>query len=551
MKINMTASTLPPPPPPPPTPKSGKKKTIILAAALITIICVATVVLFYFNIIQWPFGRQGNPQTTNYGMVMGKVIDINGNAVSNVTVGVGGQSSTTNDEGWYSISNITLQDKFLVTFNKDGYATTYKVTNVKIGSSSFVETTIGNVDATSSINAANGGTASTLDGGSITLGANSLTDAQNHTYAGQATISITTFDPSDELQLEAFPGEYFGISAQNETGPLKSFGFMDISIMSQNGQELQIAQGKTAAIRIPVPANMQSEASDLGTCPLWYFNTTLGTWNEQGIGTYDPISACFVGNISHLSTWNFDIYYPAAYISGRVVDSSGNPVQDAQVRCWGRGWYQQRWASGETATNANGTFKRIPIEVGVRFKYQASKGGHKSAILETGPLLLGQEYNVGDIVLDAPLIQITLTWGETPSDLDSHLTARLSGNNTFHVYYSQRGSLGFEPYSNLDTDDRDSYGPEVTSISRLRQGTYRYSVRHFSGIGNIASSGAQINMIIPGLGVYRFTPPSNQMNGTDIWRVFGIVIDSTGKVTAVNTLNDYMTGSDNSEFLYP
>jgi hypothetical protein len=505
------------------------------------------------NQSQTQFFTVDTTQPTNYGVVNGKVTDKSNYPVSNVNVSVGGQSSMTNDDGYFSISNVTAGSKELITFSKNGSVTTYKVTDVQVGAASFIETAISDVGATASINATMGGIAAAQDNASVTVGPNSLVDSQNNTFTGNAVVSITAFNSSDENQLNAFPGEFLGVSAQNETDPMKSFGFMDVSVVDQNGHELQLASGRSAQISIPVPTNMRSAAGGLGTCPLWYFNPRTGTWQEQGYGTYSPSLGCFVGNISHFSTWNYDILYPAAYVSGRVVDSNGIPIQDAQVRCWGIGWYQQRWASGETSTTINGTFKRIPVEVGVVFKYQASKGGHKSAINETGPLVQNQEYVVVDIVLDAPIIQITLTWGQNPSDLDSHLTARLNDNTTFHVYYpsSSKGSLVNAPYANLDFDYTAGYGPEVTSISRLRQGTYRYSVRHYAGTGTIETSGVVVNVVIQSVGVYRFTPPAGQPNGTRIWRVVDIIVDSTGHIAAINPINDYVIGGDQSELLFP
>lgn len=490
-------------------------------------------------------------QPTNYGVVMGKVTDLANNPASGVKVSIGDQNSTTNDQGWFSISNVAAGNKELVTFSKNGSVTTYKTTDVQVGATSFVDAAISDVGTTASLNAATGGTKTTTDGGSITIGANSLVNSQNSTFTGNAVVSITTFDPSDENQLNAFPGEFQGISTQNETVPIKSFGFMDVSVVDQNGQELQLTSGRTAQISIPVPSSMRSSAASLGACPLWYFNPRTGSWQEQGQGTYSPSLGCFVGNVSHFSTWNFDIRYPAAYVSGHVVDSNGNPVSGAQVRCWGTGWYQQRWASGEISTDINGTFTRIPVEVGVVFSYIAEKGGHKSATSSAGPLAQNQEYDVGDIILDAPVVQITLTWGLNPRDLDSHLTARFNDNSTFHVYYVDKGSLSSEPYANLDTDCTTSYGPEVVSISRLSQGTYRYSVRHYAGDGTIETSGAEVNMIIPGFGIYRFTPPTGQPSGTDIWRLVDIVVDSSGHVTAIHPINDYVTGYDDSPLLYP
>lgn len=556
MKTGHKVSAYPPPPPPPSTSpaRAGRKISKgIIAGVLAGVIVVAVVLMFWLNVIPWPFkfGGTGLPAASNCGVVMGKITDALGNPMSNVTVSIGDQITRTNDQGWFSIASVTPGSSKLMTFQREGYVTNYRVGNVSQGSSVFTEVTLCEIDEVETINGADGGIVTVFDGGSVEIDPNSLVNSQGQPFAGTAHVSITTFDPSDEEQVRAFPGEYLGIDTTGQLVPIRSFGFMDISVVSQTGERLQLAQGKNATISIPVPLSMQADASTLGTCPLWYFDSSTGTWHEQGLGTYDDMLGCFTAQITHFSTWNFDIRYPAAYLSGRVVDSNSNPVQGAQVACWGTGWCQQRWASGETYTVANGTFKRIPVEIGVVFKYQASKGGHKSAIQYAGPLNQGEEHNVGDIVLDAPQIQITLIWGLNPSDLDSHLTARLEGNFTFHVYYNDEGSLIEEPYANLDTDDTTGYGPEIVSISTLRAGTYRYAVRHFAGQENISTSGAEVSLLLPGLGIYRFTPSAGQAAGTDIWRVFDLVIDSSGRVTSFTTLNDYVTGEDNSNLLYP
>jgi protocatechuate 3,4-dioxygenase beta subunit len=564
VKDMMTKSVkfaMPPPPPPPPAPtaKSGRKmKSALIAATLIVIIVVAMVGLFVFNIIPWPFkSGGGGGGLVNYGVLMGKVTDTYGDPVSNVTVSVGGQSAMTNPQGWYTVSNLAPANKQLVTFSRNGSATTYQVTDIQTGKSSFVEATMRQVDQTSSIPATTGGTVKNqANNAYVTIGVNSLTTSQGTAYSGTATVMITSYDPSNELEANAFPGEYLGVLAQNQTVvPIKSFGFMDISVMTPSGDRLNLTSGKTASIAIPVPASMQTDAANLGTCPLWYFDTLTGTWKEEGSGTYDYTIGCFVGNVTHFSVWNYDLRYPAGFVSGRVVNSLGNPVQGAQVKCWGTGWYQQRWASGETQTGADGNFTRIPVEVGVVFKYQASKGGHKSIVSQAGPLAKNQEINVGDIVLDSPIVQTTLTWGADPTDLDSHLTARLTGNVTLHVYWSSKGSLSYDPWANLDTDVTTGFGPEVVSISRLSQGTYRYSVRHYAGDGTISTSGAEVNVVIPDTGIYRFTPPAGQPTNTTIWRVFDIVVDANGRLT-LNTINDYKLGAlgsagDESADLYP
>lgn len=546
------------PPPPPVTPAAAvapavvaakPKSNIAIKIAAVVIVAVVIVAVFYVGFMLGGQKETGPQGTEDYGVVMGRVSDTNGNPLGDVTVIADGQPVETNDQGWFSISNVDEGDRVPIEFQRDGYSTTYRFADVQTGESSFIDATVSQVDTTDSFSASVGGTVTTSEGGSVTVGTYALEDTQGSEYSGTAEVELTTFDPSVEEEANAFPGEYLGINLQGQSVPLKSFGFMDITITDSSGNQLQLQNGESATIRIPVPASMQSDASSMGSCPLWYYDTDDGIWREEGSGTYD--SGDFVGTITHLSTWNFDVAYPRAYISGRVVDGNGVPVQGAVVNCWGTGWKYSRWASGETSTAVDGTFTRIPVECTVLFNYQASKGGHESYKYTIDHALeCDEEYNVGDIILESPSAQITLIWGENPRDLDSHLAATLS-DDTFHVYYSDKGSLTSEPYTDLDTDDTTSYGPEVVSIAGLRQGTYRYSVRHYAGTGDIETSGAEVNVIIQGVGIYKFTPPSGQSEGTDIWRVLDIVVGSSGIVTQVKTINDYVEGGDSSELLYP
>jgi len=487
--------------------------------------------------------------TSSYGVVMGTVVGAGGADLGGVSVSVGSRTTTSNDQGWFSLSELAPGSNLSVVFRKSGYATTHRRATVPAGGSTFLEVAMTPVEASGTFDAASGALATTADGAVVTIPANAIVTGTGAPYNGPVSMTLTSFDPTDESEMLSFPGEYVGVSAAGTTVPIKSFGFIDVTLADPSGQPLQLAPGQTSTITVPVPLSMRAEAEALGSCPLWYFDVGSGVWREEGQGTYNATQGAFVGTVSHFTTWNFDVSYPRAFISGRVIDSTGNPVEGAEIRCWGRGWTYARWESGETRTGADGRFHRIPVECTVIVNYRAQKGGHKSANLTTGPLECNMEYDVGDIFLDSPAMQAILTWGADPSDLDSHLVGP-SQSGTFHVYYSSQGSLSAEPYANLDTDDVTGYGPEVVSISRTRAGTYRYSVRHFSGSGTIENSGARIELIIPTQGIRRFTPPAGQPSGTDIWRVFDLVIDAVSGIS-VQPIGDYVTGGDASPELWP
>jgi hypothetical protein len=139
-------------------------------------------------------------------------------------------------------------------------------------------------------------------------------------------------------------------------------------------------------------------------------------------------------------------------------------------------------------------------------------------------------------VLPSGETRIVLTWGATPSDLDSHLTGPTSGGTRFHVYYgdttyTEAGTI----YAELDADDTSSFGPETTTIHVQIPGVYRFSVHNWSGGGSLvlANSGAQVKVYRSSGLVATFNVPLGQA-GT-VWTVFEIDVNT---ITPINTMSD-------------
>ena len=129
--------------------------------------------------------------------------------------------------------------------------------------------------------------------------------------------------------------------------------------------------------------------------------------------------------------------------------------------------------------------------------------------------------------------RITLTWGENPADLDSHLAGRTSAGDWFHVYFSDRDAYDGEIHlCNLDYDDTTSYGPEHITLTVTGDEAYYYYIHHFSGYGSIASSGAQITVEQGNTLIAVYNVPSNL--GDEIyWNVFAI---KGGQLIPANTI---------------
>lgn len=195
----------------------------------------------------------------------------------------------------------------------------------------------------------------------------------------------------------------------------------------------------------------------------------------------------------------------------------------------------------ETTTDLNGEYQVSYVPAGMYTIEVGGTGyqtGYFSAICLENTSTGNQNGTVTPL-LDSNEIRIVLSWGSSPSDLDSHLTGPIGGSSSrFHVYYpsSNRGSLTTAPYAYLDRDDRDRYGPETITITEVFEGVYRYSVHNYSdrnssSSDSLAYSSAHVDVYF-GSDLWRsFDVPSQP--GT-LWTVFEY---SDGEMTDINTMS--------------
>lgn len=143
-------------------------------------------------------------------------------------------------------------------------------------------------------------------------------------------------------------------------------------------------------------------------------------------------------------------------------------------------------------------------------------------------------------ILAEDQISVVLTWGETPSDLDSHLTGpTMDGSDRFHIYYRNKAYYEDEddPIASLDYDDRYSFGPETVTINKQTAGKYSYYVHNYSNQSDdtstaLSSSGAKVEVYIGSELIRTFHVPTTG-TGT-VWKVFDL---SGTTITPVNVIS--------------
>lgn len=196
----------------------------------------------------------------------------------------------------------------------------------------------------------------------------------------------------------------------------------------------------------------------------------------------------------------------------------------------------------ETTTNSSGHYSVSNVPVGY-YTVEASMNGYVTGYSNIIVLSENAKTDFDFTItpeLAADEIRIVLTWGASPSDLDSHLIGRTPSDGTFNVYYSdkQYHYEGVE-MANLDVDDTSSYGPETITIVENIYGAYTYAVHNYSNRSSSSStalsfSGAVVRVFIGSTQVAEYHVPTDQV-GT-YWTVFQI--DSSGRIMPINTVSN-------------
>lgn len=153
-------------------------------------------------------------------------------------------------------------------------------------------------------------------------------------------------------------------------------------------------------------------------------------------------------------------------------------------------------------------------------------------------------------------VRIVLTWGSTPSDLDSHLVGPKPDGDNFHVFYASMSyhyNLDGTPtlYANLDVDDVSSYGPETVTINTLTDGTYDYYIHDFTNRSSTTSDYLRNSQAV--IRIYNsdnellrtFNVPTGGGAST-IWHVFKFSVqDGVYTIIPVNTMHNEPTSPGN------
>ncbi len=472
------------------------------------------------------------PTTTSTGTLTGRVIASDGTgAIPNATIEVGTVRTTSGADGSYTLS-VPVADRTVVRADADGFAEGVRIARVTAGQNPPLTLQLVRVGFTQNVPIASGGTiADTNSPAQVILPGNGLIPRTGGSPAANVVVSVTPISVAS--RTSDMPGDFTASTGGTST-PIESFGAMLIDVWDSNNVRYSLAPGSTSTIRIPVSTRSSNVPA---TIPLFYLDDSTGRWIQEGQATLvtNGSNPYYEGSVSRLTYWNADLVTETIAVTGCVKNDAGQPVANAFVESDGIDYS----GSSQALTATDGSFQ-IPIRKSGKATITAFIGSQLTNTVTAGPA-------AANIALDPCLVTTTptggfnikLTWGESPNDLDSHLFTP----NGDHVYFGAQGSLTALPFASLDVDDLVRFGPEVVTINKLMQGTYRYVVHNYSrrndsNIPNITGSPGRVELIQSG-NTTVFSPPVNE--GIRIWwHVLNIVVDAqcTVSVTPVNAWLD-------------
>ena len=358
--------------------------------------------------------------------------------------------------------------------------------------------------------------------------------------------TATLFDYSQILlQADTAVGDLVG----QVRNALNNQGLPGVSVIVYNSTNDEIVSGVTNAqgyynLELLANSGYNVVFSKPGFHTVTYHNVTINANASTDLQTVMQIDDMYDG-VGTISGYLYNALNGAPVATVALVfrpglnNNSGNPA-------------------GSTVTGANGYYSISTLDTG-NYTVEASKAGYITtyfSVIVVGGQTVNNQNGVITPDLEDSEVRIILTWGATPSDLDSHITGSNLAGGRFHVYYSNRNFYyNNELYCNLDVDDVTSYGPETVTIYHQTSGLYRYSVHDYTNRNSTSSyamsnSGATVRVYFGSDLIQTFYVPSNTI-GT-LWISFEMV---NGQIYPVNAMSNVSNpgsvtkGDDDSELL--
>ena len=286
-----------------------------------------------------------------------------GLGLSNVTVMIDGCITKTDDNGFYSLTNIALNEKAIINFEKDGYflgSSKIQITGLDGNntlSPNYLEYSMDTYNNQWSFDSQ-----TIAKGGHIDIPASVYIDRTGALYNGNVSAQLEIQDITTEAGKALFPGAFEGENSNGVMQQFVSHGLISLLFKDANGNPLNFSDGTIATLTFDAVSSMNGANS----IPLWYYDYLQGLWVEEGFAELQA-DGTYNGEISHPGTWSLNqpIDVEPAIYTDRIIYPNGSPAKNIRVLTYGDNWIRT-----DLSTDDNGQFE-VEVIPGVDFKLKA------------------------------------------------------------------------------------------------------------------------------------------------------------------------------------
>jgi hypothetical protein len=415
------------------------------------------------------------PTTTQVQGVVSNIAEV---GLEGVNVKVVGGSTQANTDARGRV-NLALEPEKTLTLklSKSSFADQFKVVKFSTGSKTalFDARMIAREAAITVSNVENGATITGKNGTQVILPAGALVNEAGQAVTGDIQVNLSPVNVLNQ-DIAGFPGLFEGIDQTGTRTNIVSYGTAEFSL-SQNGQKVQLAPGKTAQIEIPQYATKNPDGSSVVVgqkIPLWYLDETTGVWKQEGEGEVVKSSSssglAFRATVSHFSWWNCDLGIPSGSVRLRCIGADGQFMLDSDCEVYGGSVLTnaaQALAGGSVRPGGFSDSLRVPANQNMYFRGCAlviTPEGQRGRACGVTTVLVGVQQSV-----DASIqLKLENNWtGRISGDLSAVANATLSFVGSSITGTAKAFNVTWKVNGTLNPDDSISLGFAAGNVASV------------------------------------------------------------------------------------
>ncbi len=279
-----------------------------------------------------PTGTLPDYSTKVRSSASGFVTNENNLPVEGAIVHMGISTTTTDTKGYFNFSNVeVVKQAATVSVEYNGYFKGIKTFIAEEGKSAIFRLKLLRKNIAGTFTASAGGNISLTNGLQISFPVNAIKNAATGaTYNGVVSVAAQWIDPTSSELYAIMPGDLRAVNANGFMNQLTTFGMAAVELTGAGGELLQIADGKTANLKMNIPSSIAAQAP--ASIPLWYFDELKGLWIEEGSAT--KTGNTYSGSVNHFSFWNADVGYPYVFFNATITNITGMAISNALIKIY-------------------------------------------------------------------------------------------------------------------------------------------------------------------------------------------------------------------------